>query len=79
MIDVTKLLFEICEDERVFDSECDLFESGLMDSYAFISLFSTLEDYGIEIFPTRIDRELLRTPKGIQKLIDDYLEKGRKS
>ncbi len=79
MIDITKILFDICEDERVYDSDYDLFESGLMDSYAFISLFSTLEDYGIEIFPTRINRELLRTPRGIQKLVDDYLEKGRKS
>lgn len=79
MIDITKILFEICEDEKVYDLDCDLFESGLMDSYAFISLFSILEDYGIEIYPTRIDREVLRTPRSIQKLVDSYLEKGNKS
>ena len=52
--------------------ECDLFETGLLDSYAFIELFSRLEDEGIEIQPTQIDRELLRTPASIEKLIEKF-------
>ena len=70
-IDVKKLLFEICEDERVYDESIDLVESGLLDSFAFIELFSKLEDNGIIIQPTRIDRNLLRSVKGIEELIKD--------
>jgi acyl carrier protein len=75
MIDIPKLLHEICEDDGVFEKDIDLIESGLLDSYAFIELFSRLEDYGIVIQPTRIDRNQLRTVKGIEKLVNDYLKK----
>ena len=71
MIDVCKILYEICEDENVYNKDFDLIESGLLDSFAFIELFSKLEDLGIVIQPTRIDRELLRTPSGIEKLIEE--------
>ena len=72
MIDVSKILYEICEDENVYNPDFDLIDSGLLDSLAFIELFSALEDEGIVIQPTRIDRELLRTPSSIQKLINKY-------
>ncbi len=74
-IDVKKILYEICEDDAVFDENIDLIESGLLDSYAFIELFAILEDYGIVIQPTRIDRNLLRTVKGIERLINEYKSK----
>ena len=70
MIDIYELLYEICEDENVYNPDFDLIESGILDSYAFIELFSRLEDYGIEIQPTRIDRNMLRTPSSIIKLIE---------
>ena len=73
MIDVPKLLFEICEDESVYNPDIDLIDSGLLDSFAFIELFSRLEDYNINIQPTRIDRNKLRTIKGIEELISEYL------
>ena len=69
MIDVKQLLYALCEDERVFDPDIDLIESGLMDSFAMIELFSTLEEEGIELQPTQIDRNLLRSVKGIETLI----------
>ncbi len=69
--DIGKILFEICEDESVYKEDIDLIESGLLDSYAFIELFTALEDYGIEIQPTRIDRSKLRTIKGIEELIEN--------
>lgn len=72
MIDVTKILYEICEDENVYNLDFDLIESGLLDSLAFIELFSILEDNGIFLQPTRIDRNLLKTPRNIQKLVDEY-------
>ena len=73
-IDISKLLYEICEDDGVYEEGIDLIESGILDSYAFIELFSKLEDYGINLQPTRIDRSKLRTVEGIEKLISDYLE-----
>ena len=76
-IDIPKLLYEICEDDGVYEKGIDLIESGLLDSYAFIELFSKLEDYGIVIQPTRIDRNQLRTVEGIEKLVDDYLKKNK--
>lgn len=76
-IDIPKLLYEICEDDSVYEKGIDLIESGLLDSYAFIELFSKLEDYGIVIQPTRIDRNQLRTVEGIEKLVDDYLKKNK--
>ncbi len=72
-IDIPKILYEICEDDGVYEDGIDLIDSGLLDSYAFIELFSILEDYGIDIQPTRIDRTQLRTIKGIENLVDEYL------
>ena len=74
MIDICNLLYEICEDKNVYNKDFDLINSGLLDSYAFIELFSKLEDLGITIQPTRIDREQLRTPKSIENLIKEYLK-----
>lgn len=71
MTDVKNLLYEICENERVFDEDIDLVESGLLDSYATIELLSALEDEGIEIQITRIDRNLLRSVSGIEKLVEE--------
>lgn len=71
MTDVKKLLYEICEDERVFDDDIDLVETGLLDSYSTIELLSRLEDEGVEIQITRIDRNLLRSAKGIEKILGD--------
>lgn len=77
MIDISKILYEICEDEAVFDPECELIESGILDSLAFIELFSYLEDEGIYLQPTRIDRSMLKTPRTIEKLIANYIEEEK--
>lgn len=74
-LDISKVLYEICEDELVYDKDIDLIESGLLDSYTFIELFAKLEDYGINISPTQIDRNKLRTIKGIESIVKDYLTK----
>ena len=73
MIDVQKLLYEICEDESVFDLDFDLIGSGLLDSLAMIQLFAKLEDNGICLQPTRIDRNRLRTPRQIEELVKENL------
>lgn len=53
-------------------------QSGLLDSYALIQLLSKLEDSGIELHPTRIDRTKLRTVKGIVELIEEYYKQASK-
>lgn len=76
MIDVPKLLYEICEDKNVFNPDFDLIESEVFDSFAFIEFFSKLEELGINLQPTRIDRSLLRTPRTIEKLLEEYTVKS---
>ena len=71
MIDVEEMLCEICETDKGRDRNIDLIESGILDSYAIIELFTRLEDEGIELQITRIDRKLLHTVKGIETLISE--------
>ena len=73
MIDVRAMLFEVCEDERVFEKDIDLIENGILDSLAFIEFFYSLEDHGIDLQPTQVNRDDLRTPEAIEKLIFEYL------
>lgn len=73
MRDIKDILYEICEDDAVLDPDCELIDSGILDSLAFIELFSSLEDEGIYLQPTRIDRTMLKTPRAIEKLIQDYI------
>ncbi len=73
-INVYDLLYAICDDKMVYEKGIDLVETGLLDSYVFIELFTKLEDYGINLQPTRIDRSKLRTVKGIEELIQDYFD-----
>lgn len=74
-IDICNLLYEICEDKHVYDKDFDLIESGLLDSFAFIELFSKLEDLGIIIIPTRINRNRLKTPRLLEELIKESINK----
>ena len=71
MIDVKKILVEICEDERVIDPNIDLIDSGLFDSYAFIEFFARLEELGVEVQPTRIERDILRNVDKLSEYINN--------
>ena len=72
MINIEDILYEICDDKNVYKKDIDLIESGLLDSYAFIELFTRLEDEGIYLQPIRIDRNKLRSVSGIKELIEEY-------
>ena len=74
MESIKDILFMICENQDVYKENIDLIDSGLLDSLAIIRLFSYFEDNNIEIQITRIDRNKLRTVKGIEELVSDYLE-----
>ena len=74
MINIPDLLYEICEDKNVYNPDFDLIESEVFVSYTFIEFFSKLEDNGIIIQPTRIDRSLLRTPRTIEQLVKEHIK-----
>ena len=69
--EVRQLLREVCGDDSAGDEGVDLIETGLLDSLAVIELFTRLEERGVELQPTRIDRSKLRTAEGILSLIAD--------
>lgn len=77
MIDVKELLLSVCADEAALRPDVDLVESGLLDSLAQIELFFALEEAGIVLQPTQIDRDLLRTAAGIETLIRQAEEKKK--
>lgn len=69
MIDVKKILYELSQDKRIFESDIDLIEEGIMDSFFLIELINSLEDEGITVHVTQIDRNLLRSVEGIEKIV----------
>lgn len=70
-MDINKFICEICGlDEPLKDDE-ELIESEILDSLAIIELISALEDEGIVIHLTRIDRSMLKTVASINKLIEE--------
>ena len=71
-MDIKKILAEVCESDRVYEPDIDLVEEGILDSMGVISLFAELEDAGIEIPLTRVDKTLLHTVAGIEKMIEQY-------
>lgn len=73
MIDTYKLLYEVCGDERVFEPDFNLFENETLDSLAFIELLNLLDEEGVEIHPTRVDKSMFSTPEKIQNLVNSYL------
>lgn len=70
MVDICKILFEITENKEVLNPDCELIDSGILDSFTFIELFTKLEELGVNVSPARIKRDMLKTPKSIQECID---------
>ncbi len=71
MIDISKILYEITNNEEVLKPNCELLESGILDSYSIITLLGKLEDIGITIVPTRLNPDDFKTVESIQKLVDN--------
>ena len=66
---VKSLLVEACGSEQALEDGVDLLESE-----RFISLLDGLEDIGISIQPTQVDRNEFRTLDGILNLCRKYLQ-----
>ena len=72
MIDVKEILYELSQDKKVFIPGIDLIEEGIMDSFFLIELLNRLEDKGVTVHVTQIDRNLLRTVEGIEKIVEFF-------
>ena len=68
---IKEIILSVCGGDA-FEEGVDLIESGILDSLAFIELLSEFEDIGIEIQPTRVDKNEFRTVDGIVKLALRY-------
>lgn len=68
-MDVGAFLCKICELDTPPMRNQELIDSGILDSLAIIEMMAALEDEGIVIHLTRIDRNRLRTVESIESLI----------
>lgn len=71
-MDIKEFICAVCDLDEPPQKDCDLIESGILDSFAIIELLTALEDEGITIHLTQIDRNRLRTINSIEKLIDEH-------
>ena len=73
---VINIIAEICENEAIKDNlEIDLIENEILDSLAFITLISRLEEeFDIEIQPTQVKPDTWRSINSIIELVKSYNE-----
>ncbi len=71
---IIDIIVEVCEDETIRDNlDIDLLESDLLDSLAFITLISRLEEeFNVEIQPTQINPNTWRSINSIIELLKSY-------
>ena len=73
---VLDMLAELCDDDIVKSNlDIDLFETGLLDSLAFVELLYNFEEnYGVIISPSEIQREDISTPNKIIKILEERIK-----
>lgn len=73
---VINIITEICENESIKDNlDIDLIENEILDSLAFITLISRLEEeFDIEIQPTQVKPDTWRSISSIIELVKSYDE-----
>ena len=73
---VINMIAEICENETIKDNlDIDLIENEILDSLAFITLISRLEEeFDIEIQPTQVKPDTWRSINSIIELVKSYNE-----
>lgn len=74
--EVRRLLAQACGNAAALREGVDLLETGLLDSLAFITLLDGLEDMGVEIQPTQVEREAFRTAGSIVELCKPFARKA---
>ena len=73
---VINIIAELCENETIKDNlDIDLIENEILDSLAFITLISRLEEeFDIEIQPTQVKPDTWRNINSIIELVKSYNE-----
>ena len=72
---VKLLLYKACGDTRVYEDNIDLLEE-IIDSFVLIEIISEIEnEFGVELQPTEIPIDNLRSVEGIVELIERELTK----
>lgn len=67
--EIFALIEEACGTPQALEPDTDLLASGLMDSLARITLFDGLEDLGIELQPTQVSIDQLRSAERIWQMV----------
>lgn len=62
---ILNLIVQACGTPHALDDGVDLIDSGLMDSLARITLFEGLEDLGVDLSPTQVPPDTLRSARAI--------------
>jgi acyl carrier protein len=63
-------------DERGFDEQTDLQQTGILDSFSTLALIAFLEDtFKVQLDPADINSETFRTVNSITRLVLDKLAK----
>lgn len=70
---ILNLIVSACGTPRALEENVDLIESGLMDSLARITLFEGLEDLGVELSPTQLSPDALRSARSILAAVHEAL------
>lgn len=70
---ILDLIVRACGTPQALEEGVDLIESGLMDSLARITLFEELEDLGVELSPTQLDPDALRSAPAILAAVREAL------
>ena len=62
---------DICEDDVVLsDRDVDLFESGLLDSIAYMELLLEIErEVGVSIAPSEVEKDEVNTPAKLLSVV----------
>ncbi|MDF2947829.1 MAG: dltC [Bacillales bacterium] len=72
--EVLELLAEICKEDVVKeDTNIDLFENGLLDSFGIVEFLVKVEEkFNITVPITEVDRETWNTPNNIANQLEDF-------
>lgn len=72
---IIDIIVELCEDDSIkYNLDIDLIENEILDSFAFISLITRIEEeFDIELQPTQISPDTWRSVDSITHLVKDKM------
>ena len=78
---IVDIIIKLTEYEELRDNiDVDLIEEDILDSLAFIELIDELqEEFGVEIQPTQVDKNVWRKVDRIEKMVEELLQNGKRN